>query len=215
MKNLLWGVLLVVIIGIGGFFYRALTENRTEEIACPADARLCPDGTALGRTGPSCTFPACPPPNVSHTELGIAFALPKGYVSTSFYGNEAVSAYSKKSDVPDIETSDIVMHRYPITASSTAIQVIRETAIQDGSGMPAPATAFSSVVIGTHRFTVVSIGRFEGVIATAYYLARGSDVLRFDAVDRGVIAWTDPSLVVSTLPAHTDIRAVLSTLQSQ
>jgi hypothetical protein len=28
--------------------------------ACPADAMLCPDGSAVGRTGPNCTFPPCP-----------------------------------------------------------------------------------------------------------------------------------------------------------
>jgi len=27
---------------------------------CTADAKVCPDGTAFGRTGPNCTFPACP-----------------------------------------------------------------------------------------------------------------------------------------------------------
>lgn len=28
--------------------------------ACPADARTCPDGTVLTRTGPDCAFPECP-----------------------------------------------------------------------------------------------------------------------------------------------------------
>ena len=27
---------------------------------CQDDARVCPDGSAVGRTGPNCTFPACP-----------------------------------------------------------------------------------------------------------------------------------------------------------
>jgi len=31
-----------------------------QEVACPADARLCPDGSAVGRTGPNCEFAACP-----------------------------------------------------------------------------------------------------------------------------------------------------------
>ena len=30
--------------------------------ACPADAMMCPDGSAVGRTGPNCTFPECPKP---------------------------------------------------------------------------------------------------------------------------------------------------------
>jgi len=31
-----------------------------EPVACTMDAFICPDGTALGRTGPNCTFPPCP-----------------------------------------------------------------------------------------------------------------------------------------------------------
>lgn len=29
-------------------------------IACTADAKICPDGTAVGRKGPACQFEACP-----------------------------------------------------------------------------------------------------------------------------------------------------------
>jgi len=28
--------------------------------ACTQEARLCPDGTAVGRTGPNCEFAPCP-----------------------------------------------------------------------------------------------------------------------------------------------------------
>jgi hypothetical protein len=31
-----------------------------EPVACTMDAKICPDGTALGRTGPNCEFPPCP-----------------------------------------------------------------------------------------------------------------------------------------------------------
>lgn len=32
-----------------------------DRVACPADARLCPDGTAVGRLPPDCRFAPCPP----------------------------------------------------------------------------------------------------------------------------------------------------------
>lgn len=31
--------------------------------ACTEEAKLCPDGSAVGRTGPNCDFAACPPIN--------------------------------------------------------------------------------------------------------------------------------------------------------
>jgi hypothetical protein len=37
-------------------------------VACPTDALVCPDGTALGRQGPNCEFPACPASDPSKDE---------------------------------------------------------------------------------------------------------------------------------------------------
>ena len=34
-------------------------------IACTADAKICPDGTAVGREGPNCEFSPCPNENKS------------------------------------------------------------------------------------------------------------------------------------------------------
>ena len=38
-------------------------EAPVSGFACPADARACPDGTTVTRTGPNCTFASCPPEN--------------------------------------------------------------------------------------------------------------------------------------------------------
>jgi len=37
-----------------------ICENKPEPRSCPEDARICPDGTVLTRTGPNCEFPECP-----------------------------------------------------------------------------------------------------------------------------------------------------------
>lgn len=36
--------------------------NESNQIACTADAKICPDGTAVGRSGPKCEFDPCPIP---------------------------------------------------------------------------------------------------------------------------------------------------------
>ena len=87
--------------------------------------------------------------------------------------------------------------------------------MNETSGEPVSVTAFSSTILGIYRFTIVSIERFEGVIDTAYYLARGDDVLRFDAIDKGIMNCTDSNLNVSTLPAHAALIKLLTTLQGQ
>jgi hypothetical protein len=127
----------------------------------------------------------------------------------------AVAAYTLSSTTASTNATDITIHHYPIAASSTALATIQQTAISNVSGAPIGATSFSSTLLGGHRFTVVSIQRFEGVIDTAYYLARNTDVLRFDAIDTDAADWTDPNLDISTLPAHQALEKLLTTLQGQ
>jgi len=211
MKSLIFGILLIIIIGIGGFLYRNAVEHPAQPIACPVDAMVCPDGTSVSRTGLSCTFPTCPSPNVSLSEIGISFAVPVGFVAAEVSDSASIAAYQMPAAS---STADIIIRRYVIAASTTALATIQQTAIGGASGAPVGATSFSSSVLGTHRFTIVSIERFEGVVDTAYYLARGADVLRFDAIDRGA-DWANPNLDITTLPAHAALEKLLTTLQGQ
>ena len=45
-------------IFLGYFAY--ISENVQVNQACTQEAKLCPDGTAVGRTGPNCEFALCP-----------------------------------------------------------------------------------------------------------------------------------------------------------
>jgi hypothetical protein len=212
MKSLFLGILLIIIIGVGGFVYRNAAEHPAERITCPVDVKYCPDGTAVGRTGMGCDFPACPAPNVSFASANLAFAVPEGFVQTSPLDDAVIAAYEKKTAST---TSTIVIRRFAIASSSTALKTIEATAIGGASGMPVSPTRFYSTVLANHRFTVVDIERFEAVIDTAYYLARETDVLRFDAIDRDVLDWTDPKLDTSKLPANAALRQLLLTLQGE
>jgi hypothetical protein len=214
MKSLLLGVLLIIIVGVGGLVYRNAVEHPSQTIVCPMDAQLCPDGTTVSRIGSSCTFAGCLPPNISLSDIKISFALPAGFVSAEVPDGASVVAYSLPPTASFTEAANIIIRRYAIEASSTPLATIQETAIGGASGAPVSATSFTSTVLGGYRFTVVSIERFEGVIDTAYYLARGTDVVRFDAIDRGA-DWTNPSLDVATLPAHAALVKLLMTLQGQ
>jgi hypothetical protein len=78
---------LLTIIGIalivkGVTMYFETLDIDDEGIACTMDAKLCYDGTAVGRSGPDCTFDSCP----GNMELfmdptiGISFGYPDRYV---------------------------------------------------------------------------------------------------------------------------------------
>ena len=212
MKSLLLGIALIIILGFGGLVYRNAVEHPNRPIACPMDALVCPDGTSVARTGLSCTFPACSPPNVTLADINIAFAVPEGFIAIALPDSASVATYEKDGPTP-AEPSHIIIRRFSILASSTPLDVIKETAIGGTSGMPVPVTFFSSVNINRRQYTMVSIDRFEAVIDTAYYLVRGTDILRFDAIDRGVVDWTSPNLDITELPANVALRGLLTTLQ--
>lgn len=214
MRTLLIGIIFIIVIGIGGFAYRAVIEQAPQPLACPADAKVCPDGTAVGRTGPSCTFPACPAPNITLEAADIAFVVPSGFTETPSADPDALKIYAAGSASETEVSPTIVIYRYPISASSTAQDVIHETAIGGASGLPVPPTSYSTAQLGGRQYTVVNIERFEGVVHTAYYLKRPTDVLRFDAIDHNVLDWMSPSLDATKLPAAAALRALLVTLQT-
>lgn len=59
----LWLIVVVLlVIGAGFYFLYAHYTDRgeTEAVACTQEAKLCPDGSYVGRTGPECEFAACP-----------------------------------------------------------------------------------------------------------------------------------------------------------
>lgn len=60
-KEFLVIVLIALVIGVG-FSIRPILQNRSHggTVACTEEAKLCPDGSAVGRTGPNCEFATCP-----------------------------------------------------------------------------------------------------------------------------------------------------------
>lgn len=51
------------VIGVGDYLWIYEREKPKDQIACTEEARLCPDGSAVGRTGPKCEFAPCSPVN--------------------------------------------------------------------------------------------------------------------------------------------------------
>ncbi|MBA3789209.1 hypothetical protein H0X32_02340 [Patescibacteria group bacterium] len=229
MKQLLTGIILILVLGIGAFFYRNQIEHpgttfpsvvpptsSTGATACTDEAKICPDGTAVGRTGSNCAFTPCLPPNVevSFGSTTLSFVLPSGYTKNTAGGDSAfVASYLQSSVSPD-SASAITIHRYAIPEGGSASQVMLQNTTLDPSGIQATSTSqFKQVSEGQNTFSAIQIGRFEGQVQTAYYLTRMNDVLRFDITERNVQNWTDPNFNASSLPQHQAFLQMLATLQ--
>lgn len=64
MFKILTLTFVVVTIGFGIWFFliNKVAQVPSEPRACTMEAKMCPDGSAVGRTGPNCEFAACPAP---------------------------------------------------------------------------------------------------------------------------------------------------------
>ncbi len=51
-----------IALSVGGYLL-VLNKNTEVKTACTMEAKLCPDGTSVGRTGPKCEFAPCPTSN--------------------------------------------------------------------------------------------------------------------------------------------------------
>ncbi|MEK7514882.1 MAG: hypothetical protein AAB608_00675 [Patescibacteria group bacterium] len=76
--NILLAVLAVVVLGV--VFTSFDNAPAPGGIACTEEAKLCPDGSAVGRTGPNCAFAPCPG-TIAYTnsDYGFALALPQSW----------------------------------------------------------------------------------------------------------------------------------------
>jgi hypothetical protein len=225
MKQLIAGVVILLVIGIGGFLYRNMLEHpagavatTTNPQACTMEAKLCPDGTAVGRTGPNCAFAACPLPNAEDVAIHLAFVVPAGYTANAdaIGADETLRAvFDKPSKNPGTPHS-IIIRDYLIPAGKTATSTILANTMYESSGnQPKSLSEFTTKLIQGKTFYCVTLERFEGQVHTACYLPRATDVLRFEVLEKDVADWTNPKLVIDTLPEHAAFYGMLATVQLQ
>ncbi len=62
MKSFNIVVTIIFVVALLGFLWTLSIEKAEapEPVACTMEAKICPDGTAVGRTGPNCEFAPCP-----------------------------------------------------------------------------------------------------------------------------------------------------------
>lgn len=219
MKSLVAGVVLIILVGFAGFLYRNVAENTHPggEVACTMEAKLCPDGTGVGRVGPMCEFAPCPFPNVEIHDAHLAFAVPLGYVADeNAYGADSsmLAVFVKPSESGSVMHT-IAVRRYLIGEGETADDVILAyTRYQPADMQAEDFSRFSTALINGKTWRATVIERFEALVQSAYYLARENDVVIVSVTEHDVTEWMNPDLDVETLPEHQALLSLLGTLQT-
>jgi hypothetical protein len=85
----------VAVLAVVGYVFGAkLLTPKTTQVACTMEAKICPDGSSVGRIAPNCEFAACPVAVVTpdptanwktHTDIkfGFSFKYPENIVTQS------------------------------------------------------------------------------------------------------------------------------------
>lgn len=74
-KNTFAQIIILIVLVVLGIIATSIFKTKIplvppvtdEPIACTMDARMCPDGSYVGRQGPKCEFAACPAPLATST----------------------------------------------------------------------------------------------------------------------------------------------------
>jgi len=101
-NKILWlgvGLLLLSLVLVGGYLVvgRGLLTKKT---ACTMEAKVCPDGTSVGRVGPDCEFAPCPTPSLLPTMEPTPEVSPSASPSASPSGSPSASPSASPTATP-------------------------------------------------------------------------------------------------------------------
>ncbi len=96
-------LIVILILGLGFFWHKSVQAPATNNlpVACTMEAKICPDGSSVGRIGPKCEFAPCPKtttlntpvPSVATTSIK---TIPANTAITQDYNGKTI--YIKKGD---------------------------------------------------------------------------------------------------------------------
>lgn len=69
-------ILLIIAVAIGFLVQSGARNNDQGPMACTMEAKACPDGSYVGRSGPNCEFAMCPGPTQAET-IGMCYHYSK------------------------------------------------------------------------------------------------------------------------------------------
>lgn len=107
-------MIVIVVAGLGtaGIYYLLFQQPAVAPQACTDEARICPDGSAVGRTGPNCSFAPCPSTNSNstNTNTSINTNTTQDRVDAGCYIGGCSSEVC--SDQPDVVTTCELREEY-------------------------------------------------------------------------------------------------------
>jgi hypothetical protein len=121
----------------------SLVVDEPEEVyACNGDAKICPDGSSVGRRGPSCEFEACPPADATRAKV------------TTYMGGTATALTVSVSPQKLVSDSRCASGVTCIWAGTVEVRTILSTPVSHGEHV---LTLGTPQVFGDYTVTLVEV----------------------------------------------------------
>jgi len=174
-------VVLLIVAGMSLYILRA--QEGPMPIACTAEAKLCPDGSAVGRTGPACEFAPCPSEAVSgDTATSTSSTTPE-------LGTGILNATMTIGPVCPVEREGMPCDPTPEMFAARKVSVYRSnhTTLVTTLTPNASGTMSAALPVGDYWVDMPhpGIGGVAGLPVTIHIAAGSSTTLTID-VDTGI-----------------------------
>lgn len=95
----------ILVLGLFGVFILNMkpeSSPRNDEVACTLEAKICPDGTSVGRVAPDCDYAPCPNASPSAEAFEATFEIytngTKRIFTSEMYHNQSEEVFIGSSD---------------------------------------------------------------------------------------------------------------------
>jgi hypothetical protein len=120
-------IILVLAGAIGGGYY-LINKQSQKQTACTMEAKICPDGSSVGRTGPNCEFADCP-------EIEVNEAVnPKNYLTKIEKNGLTCYDSSKYFVVSEDGSSSLVKYKETADQNIACEYIVEDGDFKFGNG---------------------------------------------------------------------------------
>jgi hypothetical protein len=143
-------LIVIAILALGGIYY-FLSNKTPEPVVCTQEAKLCPDGSYVSRTGPNCEFTECP--EVVPKDVYYFKSVGEGNLGMQQHLDYSVEIYKNQQLIKKINIKDTMVEPTLFVLSPDQKYVAFKTA---GYGGTCVYLAFPTV-IDLNNFSIVDL----------------------------------------------------------
>ena len=208
MKELLLGIALIILLGIGSFLYKNAVQKgpvSNAPVACTLDARICPDGSAVGRTGPACEFEAC-------STDAVHFSAPVGFTDTlPLLSSTKIGRIGFYTKDPSTISNIISISAFKLQEGEIAEDILfREVVLSPSDMRPESIDRFEALSMNGRTVYRILNERFEATVEITYGIPLDGYVVLVSLRDISVEKWMEDF----TLDEMEDLKTVEDVVNS-